>query len=214
MRAQRKAKEEQEEIERKKRKEAEEEEKRREKEEEERRRKEKEDKEKEEFAKWKDFIEVESEGSMKEELAEKQARMAGFADHVKREKVVLLEDLATTFGLQTQVCALLPLILYLFFFLHQVLPYLFTLTFHYLLCNLLSLSHQPLRGYKCRGRAMVAPQSPWPAPRHLTSLPHYLFLSFSLSLSPWHIFAKAFEKPVPLSINQSLSKKHFKCKRT
>lgn len=104
--AQRKAREEKEERERIKRKQEEEEQERLEREEEERRKKEREQREIEEFNKWKGLIEVDAVGSVKAELEEKQAKLLHFADHVKKEKVVLLEDLAITFGLQTQVGAL------------------------------------------------------------------------------------------------------------
>jgi len=101
-RAQRKAKEEAEEAERQKQKEEEREQEKLMREEEQRRKKERQEKELEEFKAWKGFIEVESEGSAKAELEEKRAKLAHLADHVKNEKVVLLEDLAITFGLQTQ----------------------------------------------------------------------------------------------------------------
>lgn len=101
-RAQRKAREEQEEAERLKRKQDEKEQERLEREDEERRKKEREERELEEFNKWKSSIEVEAEGSAKAEQEEKKAKLAFFADHVKKEKVVLLEDLAITFSLQTQ----------------------------------------------------------------------------------------------------------------
>lgn len=101
-RAQRKAREEQDEAERLKRKQDEKEQERLEREDEERRKKEREERELEEFNKWKGSIEVEAEGSAKAELEEKKAKLVHFADHVKREKVVLLEDLAITFSLQTQ----------------------------------------------------------------------------------------------------------------
>lgn len=48
-------------------------------------------------------MEVDGAGSVRAELEEKQSKLVYFADHVKKEKVVLLEDLAITFGLQTQV---------------------------------------------------------------------------------------------------------------
>lgn len=102
-RAQRKEREEQEEKERLKRKQDEQEQERLLKEEEQRRKKEREERELEEFKKWKDLIEVDGAGSVREDLEEKRAKLIHFADHVKREKVVLLEDLAITFGLQTQV---------------------------------------------------------------------------------------------------------------
>jgi hypothetical protein len=101
-RAQRKAREEQDEAERLKRKQEEKEQERLEREDEERRKKEREERELEEFNKWKGSIEVEAEGSAKAEQEEKKAKLVHFADHVKKEKVVLLEDLAITFSLQTQ----------------------------------------------------------------------------------------------------------------
>jgi hypothetical protein len=85
-------------------KEEEKEQKRREKEEEERKiKEEKAKKEQEEYDQWKGMFSVDQGGSVEEDIQqENQNLLQDFIDHIKRKKVVVLEDLASTFGLQTQ----------------------------------------------------------------------------------------------------------------
>jgi len=75
-----------------------------EKEEEERKKKEEQDKkEAEEYDQWKDLFVVDTGGSVETDLQqESQSLLQEFIDYIKKHKVVILEDLASTFGLKTQ----------------------------------------------------------------------------------------------------------------
>lgn len=54
---------------------------------------------------WKDFISVDAEGSVEQDVAgESQGLLQDFLEYMKRNKVVVLEDLAAEFGLRTQDC--------------------------------------------------------------------------------------------------------------
>lgn len=64
---------------------------------------EREKKAKAELDQWRNLIEIESSGSAESEQADKKERLKKFADHVKSEKVVMLEDLAVAFDIKTAV---------------------------------------------------------------------------------------------------------------
>lgn len=54
---------------------------------------------------WKDFIAVETQGSVEQDAAsESQGLLQEFLDYIVRAKVVVLEDLAAEFNLRTQDC--------------------------------------------------------------------------------------------------------------
>lgn len=74
------------------------------KEEEERKKKEEQEKkEAEEYDQWKGMFEVDAGGSVETDQAqESQSLLQDFIDYIKKHKVVVLENLASTFGLKTQ----------------------------------------------------------------------------------------------------------------
>ncbi len=54
---------------------------------------------------WKAHISVDSQGSVEDDVGkESQGLLQDFLDYIKRNKVVMLEDLAAEFGLRTQDC--------------------------------------------------------------------------------------------------------------
>jgi cell division protein FtsN len=74
--------------------------------EEERRLLEKKQREEEEYNQWKNLIAVEETGTVQAELEEREKRMGELIQHVKDNKVVLLEDLAVEFSMKTHVCCI------------------------------------------------------------------------------------------------------------
>lgn len=79
-----------------------EEQRKKQKEEEERIKQEREQRARAELDEWKSYFEVDGEGTLQDDQAEKRKRLASFADYIKKEKIVLIEDLAVNFELNTQ----------------------------------------------------------------------------------------------------------------